>query len=107
MTVQTDPGPHNYCLRKSPRRSAGRDRGHSDLARRIPLHPSRMSEDGNPDEKPYADASPFQAKQKAPLLERAVPVSEELKAYGSPLHPTGRAAVEAAGHAMSAEKTGH
>jgi hypothetical protein len=66
-----------------------------------------MSEDGNPDEKPYADASPFQAKQKAPLLERAVPVSEELKAYGSPLHPTGRAAVEAAGHAMSAEKTGH
>jgi len=39
--------------------------------------------EGAPPEKPaYADASPFQPKQKAPLLERVVPVSEELPAYG-------------------------
>jgi SulP family sulfate permease len=41
-----------------------------------------MSEDTNPSDEPYADASPFQPKQKAPLVERAVPVSEELKVYG-------------------------
>ena len=42
-----------------------------------------MSEDTNPNDKPYADAaSPFQAKRKVPLLERAVPVSQELPAYG-------------------------
>ena len=40
-----------------------------------------MSEDGKPREEAYADASPFQAKRKAPLLERAVPVSQELPAY--------------------------
>jgi SulP family sulfate permease len=41
-----------------------------------------LSEDTNPSEGAYADASPFQPKQKAPLLERAVPVSQELPAYG-------------------------
>jgi len=42
-----------------------------------------LSEDTNPNDKPYADAaSPFQAKRKVPLLERAVPVSQELPAYG-------------------------
>jgi SulP family sulfate permease len=41
-----------------------------------------MSEDRNPSDEPFADASPFQPKQKAPLVERAVPVSEELKVYG-------------------------
>ena len=39
-------------------------------------------ERGDTPEKPaYADASPFQPKQKDPLLERAVPVSQELPAY--------------------------
>jgi SulP family sulfate permease len=42
-----------------------------------------LSEDTNPNDKPYAHAaSPFQAKRKVPLLERAVPVSQELPAYG-------------------------
>jgi SulP family sulfate permease len=35
-----------------------------------------------PEQPAYADASPFQPKQKAPLLERAVPVAQELPAYG-------------------------
>jgi sulfate permease, SulP family len=41
-----------------------------------------LSEEAPPEQPAYADASPFQPKQKAPLLERAVPVSEELPAYG-------------------------
>jgi SulP family sulfate permease len=42
-----------------------------------------LNEGAPPPEKPaYANASPFQPKQKAPLLERAVPVSQELPAYG-------------------------
>ena len=40
-----------------------------------------MSEDAKPNEKAYGRASPFQPKRKAPLLERAVPVSQELPAY--------------------------
>jgi sulfate permease, SulP family len=40
-----------------------------------------LSEGANPNEKAYADASPFQPKQKPPLLERVVPVSQELPAY--------------------------
>jgi sulfate permease, SulP family len=41
-----------------------------------------LNEEGAPPEQPaYGDASPFQPKQKAPLLERAVPVSEELTTY--------------------------
>jgi high affinity sulfate transporter 1 len=40
-----------------------------------------LSEDADP-RKAYGRESPFQPKQKAPLLERAVPVSEELPAYG-------------------------
>lgn len=40
-----------------------------------------MKEDAPPEKAAYADASPFQPKQKAPLLERAVPVSQELPAY--------------------------
>jgi SulP family sulfate permease len=40
-----------------------------------------LSEDTNPNDQPYADASPFQPKRKLPLLERAVPVSQELSAY--------------------------
>jgi MFS superfamily sulfate permease-like transporter len=40
-----------------------------------------LSEGANPNETAYADASPFQPKQKPPLLERAVPVSQELPAY--------------------------
>jgi sulfate permease, SulP family len=40
-----------------------------------------LSEDTNPNDAPYADASPFQPKRKPPLLERAVPVSQELSAY--------------------------
>jgi sulfate permease, SulP family len=43
---------------------------------------SGLSEEAPPEQPAYADASPFQPKQKAPLLERAVPVSEELPAYG-------------------------
>jgi SulP family sulfate permease len=42
-----------------------------------------LSEGADPNAEAYADASPFQPKQKAPLLERAVPVSQELPAYGS------------------------
>jgi sulfate permease, SulP family len=42
---------------------------------------SRLNEDEHPEKPAYADASPFQPKQKAPLLERAVPVSQELPAY--------------------------
>jgi high affinity sulfate transporter 1 len=41
-----------------------------------------MTEGAGPDEQPYADASPFQPKREAPLLQRAVPVSQELPAYG-------------------------
>ena len=41
-----------------------------------------MSEDTHPEKPVYRDASPFQPKQKAPLLERAIPVSEELPDYG-------------------------
>ena len=41
-----------------------------------------MNEDAPPEQPAYADASPFQPKQQAPLLERAVPVSQELPAYG-------------------------
>ena len=41
-----------------------------------------MSEDGHPKKDAYADASPFQPKAKDPLLQRAVPVSQELPAYG-------------------------
>ena len=41
-----------------------------------------MNEDADPKKPAYPDTSPFQPKQKAPLLERAVPVSEELPAYG-------------------------
>ena len=40
-----------------------------------------MSEGANPNDEAYPDASPFQPKRKAPLLERAVPVSQELPAY--------------------------
>jgi sulfate permease, SulP family len=40
-----------------------------------------LSEGANSNEEAYADASPFQPKQKPPLLERAVPVSQELPAY--------------------------
>jgi sulfate permease, SulP family len=40
-----------------------------------------LSEGPDPREQAYADASPFQPKQKAPLLERAVPVSQELPSY--------------------------
>jgi SulP family sulfate permease len=40
-----------------------------------------LSEDAPPEKPAYADASPFQSKEKAPLLERAVPVSQELPAY--------------------------
>jgi sulfate permease, SulP family len=35
----------------------------------------------DPNEQAYAEASPFQPKQQPPLLERAVPVSQELPAY--------------------------
>jgi sulfate permease, SulP family len=38
-------------------------------------------EDGQNEQPAYGDASPFQPKQKAPLLERAVPVSQQLPAY--------------------------
>jgi high affinity sulfate transporter 1 len=41
-----------------------------------------LSEDTHPEKPVYRDASPFQPKQKAPLLERAIPVSEELPDYG-------------------------
>jgi sulfate permease, SulP family len=41
-----------------------------------------LSEDADPNAEAYAGASPFQPKQKSPLLERAVPVSQELPAYG-------------------------
>jgi sulfate permease, SulP family len=40
-----------------------------------------LTKDGEPQEA-YVGASPFQPKQKAPLLERAVPVSQELPDYG-------------------------
>ena len=40
-----------------------------------------MNEDEQAEKPPYGDASPFQPKKKAPLLGRAVPVSEELPAY--------------------------
>jgi sulfate permease, SulP family len=40
-----------------------------------------LREGGKPGEEGYADASPFQPKQKAPPLERAVPVSQKLAAY--------------------------
>ena len=40
-----------------------------------------MSDSPEPDERAYADASPFQPKQQAPLLERTVPVSKELATY--------------------------
>ena len=40
-----------------------------------------MSEDVPPTERAYPGASPFQPKQKPPLLARTVPVSEELPAY--------------------------
>jgi high affinity sulfate transporter 1 len=40
-----------------------------------------LSEGANPTDETYTDASPFQPKRKAPLLERAVPVSQELPAY--------------------------
>jgi high affinity sulfate transporter 1 len=41
-----------------------------------------LNEDTDSEKPAYADASPFQPKQKVPLLERAVPVSQELPAYG-------------------------
>jgi sulfate permease, SulP family len=41
-----------------------------------------LSEGADPNGKAYPDASPFQPKPKAPLLERAVPVSQELPDYG-------------------------
>ena len=41
-----------------------------------------MSKDEEPRKEAYADASPFQPKQKDPLLERAVPVAQELPDYG-------------------------
>jgi SulP family sulfate permease len=40
-----------------------------------------LTEGAPPEKRAYADASPFQPKQEAPLLERAVPVSQELPAY--------------------------
>jgi SulP family sulfate permease len=40
-----------------------------------------LSEDENPIGEAYAGASPFQPKQQAPLLARAVPVSQEFPAY--------------------------
>jgi sulfate permease, SulP family len=40
-----------------------------------------LSEGTNPNADAYADTSPFRPKQKPPLLERAVPVSQELPAY--------------------------
>jgi len=40
-----------------------------------------LNEGAPPEQPAYVDASPFQPKQKAPLLERAVPVSQELPAY--------------------------
>jgi high affinity sulfate transporter 1 len=40
-----------------------------------------MSDDPDLSEGPYAHASPFQPKREAPLLQRAVPVSQELPAY--------------------------
>jgi SulP family sulfate permease len=40
-----------------------------------------LSEGANLNEGTHADASPFQPKRKPPLLERAVPVSQELPAY--------------------------
>ena len=40
-----------------------------------------MAKSEHPNGKAYADASPFQPQQQAPLLERAVPVSQELPAY--------------------------
>jgi hypothetical protein len=70
---------------------------------------SGLSEEAPPEQPAHADASPFQPKQKAPLLERAVPVSvaraktpltarlAEFGLSGISLHPTVRAAVEAAG----------
>jgi sulfate permease, SulP family len=39
------------------------------------------SEDTNPNDESYAQAPPFQPKRKPPLLERAVPVSQELPGY--------------------------
>jgi SulP family sulfate permease len=41
-----------------------------------------VSERSHPGEGAYDDASPFQPKEQAPLLERAVPVSQELPTYG-------------------------
>jgi SulP family sulfate permease len=41
-----------------------------------------LNEDAQPEKPAYSDASPFQPKQKVPLLERAVPVSQDLPAYG-------------------------
>jgi high affinity sulfate transporter 1 len=40
-----------------------------------------LSEGSSPKKEPYAHGSPFQAKRKAPLLERAVPVSQAISAY--------------------------
>ena len=40
-----------------------------------------MNEGEHPSEEAYADASPFQPKEQASLLERTVPVSQELPAY--------------------------
>jgi SulP family sulfate permease len=40
-----------------------------------------MSEDNDPNEEVYAQASPFQPKPRPALLERAVPVSQEFSAY--------------------------
>jgi SulP family sulfate permease len=42
----------------------------------------KVNEGTNPGEKSYGRKSPFQEKRKASLLERAVPVSQELPAYG-------------------------
>jgi len=66
----------------SPCSPTRRDRRHLDLAYRLPLHLSGLSEDTNPNDEAYAGASPFQPKRKPPLLERAMPVSQEIPAYG-------------------------
>jgi hypothetical protein len=66
-----------------------------------------LRQGGKLGEEAHADASPFQPKQKAPLLERAelslarakTPLANRLaeaELSGIPLHPTVRAAVEAA-----------
>ena len=41
-----------------------------------------MGEDANAGEEGYVDASPFQPKQKLPLLKRVLPLAEQLSGYG-------------------------